>query len=124
MFNEKGHIWRSLKSMTSFCDMDEDQLLELMNAEMSDMIVLKPSTKGKGILVALKSNIVVNDGPVQIMGGNAIAPGFEAEISEEPAGDEENVLPLGPVDPEAVEVVDVVVEAPPEEVAAPLPPHI
>ena len=80
IFNRNGLVFRSLGSLASFTEMEEDEVLALLNAELAELVTCKPSTKGKGILVALTEHIPAEeqDGPVQI----AAVPGepMEAEV--------------------------------------------
>ncbi len=93
IFNRNGLIFRSVSSLASFAGMEEGEILELLNGDMSQMVTCKPSKRGKGVLVALTNQIPVEEGgetPVAqlaVLAGNAIQA--EAEVAAAPVVDEE-----------------------------------
>ncbi len=85
IFNRNELIFRSLGSLASFTELEENEVLELLNGDLVDVVTCKPSAKGKGILVALTVQIPVEvpDGPVAIVAG-PVDPGLpDAPVAEE-----------------------------------------
>jgi hypothetical protein len=113
IFNRKGHVFRSLKALADFAELETAELVDLLNGELAPMLTCKPSTqKGKGgILVALTAQA-----EVAALAAEDFA--VEGEVPPEPLGEDEpveevdvlNELGVGPADQN--EIVDVV--APPE----------
>ena len=82
-FNDKQRVWRRLSTVATFAEKENDELLEIFAGDMADLVVLRPSAQGRGIMVALKGNIPEEEDPqVQVMGGNAVNPGPVAEVLE------------------------------------------
>ncbi len=75
-FNDKQRVWRRLSTVATFAEKENDELLEIFAGDMVDLVVLRPSAQGRGIMVALKANVPLEepDPQVQIMGGNAVNP--------------------------------------------------
>jgi hypothetical protein len=121
IFNRNGKVFRSISSLAQFAGLEEAEVLELLNGDLTDVVTCKPSKKGKGILVALTAQIpgpevILADldqplEPVAVVAG-PVAPGLGIEfdnLDEEPeAGPLDNV-PIA----EAEEVVDE--DFPPQE---------
>lgn len=86
IFNRNGLVFRSLGSLASFTELEEDEVLALLNGDLSDLVTCKPSTKGKGILVALTAQIPAEevDGPIAIVAA-PVAPGLPEAQQEEAA---------------------------------------
>ncbi len=104
IFNRNGLIFRSLSSLASFTELEEGEVLELLNGDLAGVVTCKPSTKGKGILVALTAQIPaeVEDGPVAIVAGPvnpgipigdpAILMAADAPLEDAPIEDAEEVV--------------------------------
>lgn len=115
IFNGNGLLFRSLSSLAEFAGLPEDEVLELLNGDMSQVVTCKPSKKGKGILVALIEQLqlhqqqaeageptVIAAMPVDQDVEEAIAAVVEA-VEEEPV--HEDPLPNAPTVDDAEEVV-------------------
>jgi len=57
IFNGSGLVWRSLNSLAQFAGLEENELIDLLNGDLAGVVTCKPSTKGKGILVALVEHL-------------------------------------------------------------------
>lgn len=53
-FNANNKIWRSVSTLSTFCECEPSDILEIIAGDLGQQVTCKPSTKGKGILVALR----------------------------------------------------------------------
>ncbi len=101
-FNANGLIWRSVHALSQFAGVAPEEALELLAGDLADVVVVRPSQTGKGLLAALKEHVphAANQGQdeqVNAVGG----PAFNAPLDEAPEAPQEEQ--------------DVAVPAPPEE---------
>lgn len=73
-FNPHNKVFRTVTTLASFCNLENEEVLELLAGDLSNLVVCKPSTKGKGILVALQVNVpdLAEDPQIAIAGGPAL----------------------------------------------------
>ncbi len=77
IFNEKGHIWRTVEAVRVFAGLDheEDALAVLNGGDLGRPVVYKVSTKGeKKLMVAFRDLADGENQPVLVVAGNAVAP--------------------------------------------------
>lgn len=94
MFNRKGLVFRSVKSLAEFAGISEEDVLNILNGDLVAIVTCKPSGKGKGILVGLNEAIQAAQeaaaGPVAIQampgapGAPLVAEAPEVEVDEAP----------------------------------------
>jgi hypothetical protein len=92
IFNRNGLIFRSLDSLAAFAEVEKDEVLDLLNGDLSDLVTCKPSAKHKGLLVALTAHVPaeVDDGPIAIVAG-PVAPGLP-DLAEDENMEVEEVI--------------------------------
>jgi len=56
-FNGNAKVWRSVHTLAAFCDCETEEIMDLLAGDLGHLVTCKPSTQGKGILVALKDNL-------------------------------------------------------------------
>jgi hypothetical protein len=96
-FNDKAHVWRRLDTVVTFAEQSTDEVLSVINGDLANDVVLRPSAQGKGIMVALKANIPPEPiaepaAPVVIMGGNAVQQENPCALGEVELGMPMNML--------------------------------
>ncbi len=84
IFNGNGLVYRSLGALAEFTGLAEDEVLELLNGDMSQVVTCKPSKKGKGILVAL-----IEQAQLQQQGGEPTVIAAMPDEAGEPVAEEE-----------------------------------
>jgi hypothetical protein len=76
MFNQKGHVWRSMRTLSQFADCPRNELLDILDEHFQGMITVRPnrSHPEQGPLVAITAYITVADEDPQVVvtGGNAV----------------------------------------------------
>jgi hypothetical protein len=80
--NQQNKVFRSVKALSQFANLDEGETLAAIVAELHDRVTIRPSNKRpqNGPLVALTEHIPPAEeggpgvGPIAIMAGNAVAP--------------------------------------------------
>ena len=82
-FNGQNKIFRSVDTLAKFCSLEPGEVLDLLAGDLGNDVVCKPSTKGKGILVALKANVPAEpeDPQVVAVGGPALNAPPEADAA-------------------------------------------
>ena len=132
MFNQKGHVWRSLRTLAQFAGCERNELLDILDEHFQGAVTVRPNRghPEHGPLIALNAHIPANEGDPQVvvMGGNAVVP--EAErveaigVAMDPAAEALEQLDEEPpveefLDPEAVINVEVMPRGEDDEADAP-----
>lgn len=127
MFNQKGHVWRSVRTLTQFASCEPAEVLDILDEHFQDMVTVKPNTNHPehGPLVALNLHIPAEEPEeqvapepgqpqVQILGGNAVAaeqPAVQGVVGGVVPGDAPGAPAYGQGGPPAVGMA----EAPEQE---------
>ena len=78
MFNQKGHVWRSLQTLAQFAGCERNELLDILDEHFQGAVTVRPNRghPEHGPLIALNAHIPANEGDPQVvvMGGNAVGP--------------------------------------------------
>ena len=96
IFNGNGLVFRSLGALAEFTGLAEDEVLELLNGDMSQVVTCKPSKKGKGILVALVEQVQIQQAVAEAEAGEPTV------IAAMPADPEEPIVETEIIDEEPV----------------------
>ena len=100
-FNANGLIWRSIDALSQFAGVTLEETLELLAGDLADIVVVRPSQTGKGLLAALKEHIpqAANQGQdeqVAVVGGPAFNGPVDPLVEAAEAPAEEPVEVPGP----------------------------
>ncbi len=104
IFNRNAHVFRSIMTLAQFAEMDEGDVLDILNGDLSGTVTCKPSAKGKGILVALTANVPQLEvgEPIHVTAG-PVSPALDEEVEVTEVGAE------GPLDDAPVANAEAVV---------------
>jgi hypothetical protein len=86
MFNQKNHIWRSIRTLTQFASCDQAEVLNTLDEHFQNLVSVKPNTSHPehGPLVALNQFLPIPepDEVVAVMGGPAVGAPPQPELVE------------------------------------------
>ncbi len=63
MFNQRGHVWRSVRTLAQFASCDFADVLDILDEDFQGLVTVKPNTKhpAHGPLVALSAQVELHE---------------------------------------------------------------